>query len=106
MANKDFCRSMRFSEDLYNLINSQPGDTFSAKFEFLVRTCVDELPGVQKELANVRSQIESERKHLRVLRDQKATLAQNVNSVNYSLKALLSTVERANAAIESTGVIK
>ena len=106
MANKDYCRSMRFSEDLYNLIDSQPGENFSQKFEFLVRTCVDELPGVQQELKNVRSQIETERKALRVLREQKATLAQNVNSVNYSLKVLVSTVERANAAIENSGVIQ
>ncbi len=104
MANKDYCRSMRFGEDLYNLIDSQPGENFSQKFEFLVRTCVDELPNVQRELKDVRKQIETERKALRVLREQKATLAQNVNSVNYSLKTLLSTVERANTAIENSGV--
>ncbi len=105
MANRDFHRSMRFSEDLYNLIDSQPGENFSQKFEFLVRTCVDELPNVQRELKDVRKQIETERKALRVLREQKATLAQNVNSVNYALKALVSTVERANTNIENSGVL-
>ena len=106
MSIKDTRLSFRLSDEVYDLLMSQPGDTKTEKLEFLIRTCVQELPVVQKELSDLRKQIASERQHLRVLRDQKSTLAQNVNQVNYSLKSLLGLVERSVTAIEETGVSK
>lgn len=105
MPNKDIIRSMRFTQETYQLIDSQPGDNFSEKFNYLVHICVDALPDAQLQLSDVRKQIANERSALRVLREQKAVLAQNVNSVNYALKAFISTVERANTNIENSGVL-
>lgn len=106
MANEEVRCSFRLSPEVYALLVEQPGNTLTGKFEHLIRTAYDLVPEAQKQLKDITTQIENERKHLRVLRDQKSTLAQNVNSVNYALKALVSTVERANANIENSGVLK
>lgn len=44
MANKSNIRSIRFSDDLAELIDRQNGETFTAKFENLITRCVWELP--------------------------------------------------------------
>ena len=106
MANKGNIRSVRFSDELYNLIESQPGSNFTDKLDTLVHHCVFELPEVTKELQRVRQDIARERQCLRVLQESKATLQQNVRRINDRLAQLLPEVDRAYGAIqglEATG---
>lgn len=51
MANKNNIRSIRFSDELAELIDRQVGRTFTEKFENLVTRCVWELP---KKIWNLR----------------------------------------------------
>ena len=44
MGKKNDIRSIRFSDELAELIDRQQGDTFTQKFENLVTRCVWELP--------------------------------------------------------------
>ena len=44
---KGVLKSIRIPEDILEMIEAQPGENFTAKFENLVRRCVQELP--QKE---------------------------------------------------------
>lgn len=44
MATKNNIRSIRFSDELAELIEQQEGKNFQQKFENLVRWCVQELP--------------------------------------------------------------
>ena len=44
MARKNNIRSIRFSDELAELIDRQVGNTFTEKFENLVTRCVWELP--------------------------------------------------------------
>ena len=67
-------RSMRFSDEILEMIESQAGDTFTAKFEALVTRCVWELPEKEKQLAEIQRQIENERKNLRQIRERKQKL--------------------------------
>lgn len=67
-------RSMRFSDEILEMIESQAGDTFTAKFEALVTRCMWELPQKEKQLAEIRKQIENEQKSLRRIRERKQKL--------------------------------
>ena len=47
---KSNIRSMRFSDEVLRIIETQEGDTFTAKFEKLVFRCAQELPMREQEL--------------------------------------------------------
>ena len=49
MAQKSNIRSMRFSDEIIQMIESQAGETFTAKFEALVTRCMWELPQKEQE---------------------------------------------------------
>lgn len=68
---KNNIRSIRFSDELANLIDRQVGDTFTQKFENLITRCVWELPKQEKRLERVQEEIRQEQQRLYDL--QKAT---------------------------------
>ena len=68
---KNNIRSIRFSDELADLIDRQAGDTFTQKFENLVTRCVWEVPAAEKRLEQVLEEIKRERQRLYDL--QKAT---------------------------------
>ena len=71
---KSNIRSMRFSDQIIELIEAQVGDTFTAKFEALVTKCCWELPMKEQQLAEIKKQIDNERKNLRHIRERKQKL--------------------------------
>lgn len=71
MAQKNNIRSIRFSDELAELIDRQVGRTFTEKFENLITRCVWELPQKEKQLEDIQKRIDRERKRLYDL--QKAT---------------------------------
>lgn len=98
MAGKPNIRSIRFSDELAELIDRQAGDTFTAKFEALITRCVWELPQKEKQLESVQQRINQERE--RLFRIQKATeelrlLEKDIQSAQYYFKF----VERRAKAI-------
>lgn len=105
MASDDYRLTFRISPEVVKLIDSMPGDTRTERFENLIYKAFEELPRFQQELERVLSDIANERAALRVLRDKKAELAQNVQRVNYQLVQLTSVVDRAYAAISGTEVL-
>ena len=64
MAAKNNIRSIRFSDELAELIDRQVGDTFTQKFENLITRCVWELPQREKELALIQADIQREQNRL------------------------------------------
>ena len=74
MAQKNNIRSIRFSDELAGLIESQPGETFTQKFENLVTKCYWELPQKEKELRRIQEQIDQERQRLNELEKTKVQL--------------------------------
>lgn len=98
MAQKNNIRSIRFSDELAELIDRQAGDTFTQKFEGLITRCVWELPKKEKQLADIQRRIDQERERLFNL--QKATeelrrLEQDIQSAQHCFKI----VERRAKAI-------
>lgn len=61
---KNNIRSIRFSDELAELIEQQVGDTFTQKFENLIYRAVWELPAKEKELKEINQRIEDQWKRL------------------------------------------
>ena len=92
MAKKNNIRSIRFSDEMIEMIESQAGDTFTAKFEALVTRCMWELPAKEKELSWIKEQIQRERKNLKYIQDTRRKLERNLqqmeNRTAYYLREL------------------
>jgi len=71
MAGKPNIRSIRFSDELAELIDRQAGGTFTEKFENLITRCIWELPKKEAELKRIQQWINEERERLSRL--QRAT---------------------------------
>lgn len=87
MAQKNNIRSIRFSDELAELIDRQVGSNFTEKFENLITRCVWELPQKEEELRRVQEQIERERQRLNNLQlatEKLRLLEQDIrNAQNY-----------------------
>lgn len=70
MAQKNNIRSIRFSDEMAELIDRQTGENFTQKFEALITRCVWELPMKQAELERLEKEIQRRRKLLRELSQQ------------------------------------
>lgn len=104
MASDNISLTFRVSPEVVKLIDSQPGSNRTERFERLIYSAYEELPRAQQELERVRSDTKNESTALRVLRDRKMELAQNVQRVNYQLTQLIPALDRAYVAISGTEV--
>ena len=94
MAGKPNIRSIRFSDELAELIDRQMGNTFTEKFENLVTRCVWELPQREAELKEVQKQVRQEEKRLTELRKRRTVLDQTIQSIQKSLDYHLRELEK------------
>lgn len=94
MAGKPNIRSIRFSDELAELIDRQVGSSFTAKFEALVTRCVWELPQKEAELKRVQERIQQERKRLAELQKRREKLDRVIKSIQQSLDYQLKELER------------
>lgn len=88
MAKKNNIRSIRFSDELAELIDRQNGDTFTEKFENLVTKCVWELPQKEKELEQIEEEIQEKRAELKELSTKTAVWRQTMQKITPSLWTL------------------
>lgn len=86
MAAKGNVRSMRLSDDCLQIIESQPGESFTAKFEYLVHHCIDELPETERRLQFTKELIQAEDKRLERIRKQAFELDSSVSSLMNALQ--------------------
>lgn len=93
-------RSIRFSDELMQIIEAQPGETFTAKFEGLVRRCVSELPEKEKQLVSVQAQIENERNYLRNLREKRQKLEFTMQGLESAFNQIRYQVNRNVKSLE------
>ncbi len=94
MAGKPNIRSIRFSDELAELIDRQMGNTFTEKFENLVTRCVWELPQKEAELKEVQKKVRQEEKRLAELRKRRTVLDQTIQSIQKSLDYHLRELEK------------
>ena len=74
-------RSIRFTDELVELIDRQVGDTFTARLENLVTRCVWELPERERQLAELDRQIAVKRKELMRLNEKAVMLGRTLGKV-------------------------
>lgn len=89
MAAKNNIRSIRFSDELAELIDRQTGKTFTEKFENLVTRCVWELPRKEVELEKIQKQIQQERRRLQELEQKRTDLQRTMSGLDRALNQCL-----------------
>ena len=99
---KNNIRSIRFSDEMMEMIESQAGESFTAKFEALVTRCMWELPKKEQELKFIQEQIDQERKNLRYIQDRKRKLEQNLYMVESKTAYFVQQVNMAITDLEKT----
>lgn len=95
MANKNNIRSIRFSDELAELIDRQQGRTFTEKFENLITRCVWELPMKEANLANLEEQIRRKQNMLAEADSRYAKMLNHLRKLEPKLEALEYAVAEA-----------
>ena len=95
MANKNNIRSIRFSDEIAELIERQQGNNFTQKFENLVTRCVWELPSKEQELEQLEKRIQEKREQLRQMTTQAGELRMTINDLAPKLRQLNISINRA-----------
>lgn len=101
MATKNNIRSIRFSDELAELIDRQVGDTFTQKFENLVTKCIWELPKREEQLKAIEERIAKERERLYNLQKATEQLRQLENDLKTTQHYFKFVERRAKAIAEA-----
>lgn len=101
MAQKNNIRSIRFSDELAELIDRQAGDTFTQKFEGLITRCVYELPKKEEQLADIQRRIDQERERLFNLQKATKELRQLEQDIQSAQRCFAIVEQRAKAIAEA-----
>lgn len=100
MATKNNIRSIRFSDELAELIDQQIGRTFTEKFENLVTRCVWELPKKETELERIEKRISQERQRLRELEQKRMELQRVMAKLDWALNQCLDSTNETITKLE------
>lgn len=95
MAKKNNIRSIRFSDEMGELIDQQNGDTFQAKLENLITRCIWDLPAKEKELARIEDRIREKRAEYTQLTQRVSQLSSMANDIQWKMDSLNSALDRA-----------
>lgn len=95
MAQKNNIRSIRFSDEMAELIDQQVGHTFTQKFENLITKCVWELPMKEAALANLEEQIRRKQNMLAEADSRYARMLNHLRDLEPKLETLEYAVARA-----------
>ena len=95
MAAKNNIRSIRFSDELAELIDRQQGRNFTEKLENLVTRCVWELPARTSELKQLEERIQEKRRQLQKMTAQAGELNMTINSLTRQAAELQAGIQRA-----------
>lgn len=100
MATKNNIRSIRFSDELAELIDRQIGKTFTEKFENLITRCVWELPQKEAELKSLQKQLDQERQKLRELQQKRWALQRTIDGLGQKVQQCIDAVDQTMQQLE------
>lgn len=83
---KNNIRSVRFSDEMVEIINKQIGDNFTQKFERMVYNCYMLLPEKQAQAEKLESKIRLRRRELEDLSNRYNSAAGCLRSLEYQIK--------------------
>lgn len=95
MAVKNNIRSIRFSDELAELIDRQQGNTFTEKFENLITRCTWELPAKEQELAKLEKRIQEKQELLKEMTVQAGELRMTINNLLPKVRVLETSINQA-----------
>jgi len=104
---KSNIRSIRFSDELAELIHQQVGYTFTEKFENLVTRCVWELPEKERQLKAIRKEIAREQERLHNLQratEQLRMLEQDLKNARHYFGIMEQRAKQIAEAAEKDGL--
>lgn len=93
MAGKPNIRSIRFSDELAELIERQVGNSFTEKFENLITRCVWELPEKEAELKDIEERIHQQWELFYKLRAKREKLEQTMENLQREMDRRLREIE-------------
>lgn len=88
MGSKSCIKTIRFSDELLEIIEQQVGDNFTQKFERLVYNCYMLVAAKEKEIQRLDEMIQSRRDQLQRYQKDLRQLAPVVASIQRQLKAV------------------
>jgi len=91
---KNNIRSVRFSDEMIEIINQQVGDNFTQKFERMVYNCYMLLPEKQRQLEKLESDIRLRRRDLEDLSNRYNSAAGCLRSLEYQIKDIQGSLDR------------
>ena len=91
---KNNIRSVRFSDEMIEIINQQVGDNFTQKFERMVYNCYMLLPEKQRQLEKLESHIRLRRRDLEDLSNRYNSAAGCLRSLEYQIKDIQGSLDR------------
>lgn len=91
---KNNIRSVRFSDEMIEIINQQIGDNFTQKFERMVYNCYMLLPEKQRQLEKLESDIRLRRRDLEDLSNRYNSAAGCLRSLEYQIKGIQGKLDR------------
>lgn len=99
---KNNIRSVRFSDEMIEIINQQVGDNFTQKFERMVYNCYMLLPEKQAQADRLDMLIKDKREALNKLQDRYYTGVQFLNALEARLRDLNRLFDAQSQHINST----
>ena len=87
-------RSIRFSDELIEIIDQQVGDNFTQKFERLVYNCYMLLPEKERQLDQLEDRIQRKRAELAELSQHYDVSARTLRSIENELFAIKRTLSQ------------
>ena len=91
---KNNIRSVRFSDEMIEIINQQVGDNFTQKFERMVYNCYMLLPEKERQAAELDKRIAHRRRELEDLANRYNSAAACLRSLEYQLRDVQCNLER------------
>lgn len=101
MAQKSNIRSMRFKDEIIEMIEKQAGETFTAKFEALVQRCMWELPEKERQLKAIQDCIIREQKRLDNIRSKTLEIENHAYRLNSMIQGYCNQIDYTIKSIES-----
>ena len=92
---KNNIRSIRFSDELMEIINQQVGDSFNARFERLVYNCYMLLPERERQAQLLQDRITEQKKELAQLASRYYTAANLMRQMEYKISDMQKMLELA-----------
>lgn len=97
---KNNIRSIRFTDELAELIDRQIGNNFTEKFENLITKCVWERPQREEEIQHLDEEIKMKREELMRLRIMTHQIRTNLDNITKNTALLEASIDAAISKIK------